>query len=327
MLYVSEEGTSTLAGTFPRSPDIHLLTRESCWPKPTWAELVVATAEAAQELGAVLAIIDTFAFWSSLAADAEKDAGNVQPLLDALGQITQSGCAVALDHHQRKAGGEDGDAIRGSNAIIGAVDAFAEIERIDEAPASQRRLVVTPRWTAPPVLVYVYDDLGHSVVGQVADRAQSGTVGWEQRLQEAIPAGGDGVTLDEIAGLVGADRRKWHTQLAEMLKGGQLTRTGAGNRYDPYRHLLAAVPSSRPEHMDGKDGSSAAVHPSSRPIRTEDEWRAANCGRPSDGTAENGNNGNSTIAERVKAIGAMTDPVAAERAWQELQREQAEVKP
>ena len=44
------------------------------------------------------------------------------PLIDA----TRAGLAVLLVHHQRKAGGEDGDAIRGSSALAGATDANVE---------------------------------------------------------------------------------------------------------------------------------------------------------------------------------------------------------
>lgn len=284
VLFVSEEGIGTLGTTFPRHAEIHLLTRETCWPKPTWPDLVSAAAAAAADLNAALVVIDTFAYWGALAADAEKDAGSVQPLLDALGEIAQTGCAVVLDHHHRKAGGEDGDAIRGSGAIVGGVDAFAELEKIEGAPSNHRRLVVTPRWSAPPVLIVEYDEVfGHRVIGQASDREHSGEIGWTDQLLEAIPTTGDGVTLEEIAELLDADRRKWHKTFTALMDAGTVTRTGKGNRYDPFRHLCAAVPRSRPDEKDGKDGSTQSAQPSSR-IYTDGCSAAANSVQASRGT-------------------------------------------
>lgn len=286
VLYVSEEGISTLAATFPRNaPNLYLVTRETRWPKPTWTELLNVTYTTAKELNPALVIIDTFAFWGGLGAEAEKDAGVVQPLLDGLSRIASAGCAVILNHHQRKAGGDEGDAIRGSGAIAGSVDAFAEIERIPDAPSDQRRLVVTPRWPAPPVLVFSYDaaNLLHRVVGQVADRDDSDTVGWEPRLLEALPSEGEGVTMDDIAESVGADRRKWHKQLSRMVDDGRVIRDGRGVHGYPYRHLLATVPATRPDTLDGKDGNDLPSFPSSR-INTEGKEGVTNENKPSSGT-------------------------------------------
>ena len=294
VIYVSEEGVGTLGTTFPRHDDIHLLTRESCWPKPAWSDLVSAAAVAATELKAALVIIDTFAYWGSLVADAEKDAGAVQPLLNALGEIAKTGCAVVLDHHHRKAGGEDGDAIRGSGAIVGGVDAFAELEKIEEAPSNHRRLVVTPRWSAPPVLIIEYDEVfGHRAVGEAADRGASGEVGWTERLLETIPDSGDGITLDELGELLGADRRKWHKSFTALMRDERVQRTGKGGRGDPYKHLRKAVPSFRPTPRDGKDGKHPFAIPSCR-IHTDGITNDAGTAQSSRGTA-----GTETLVERV----------------------------
>ena len=303
VVYASEEGRGTLGATFPRHPDVYLATRESAWPKPPWMDLIAAAAAKTSEVGAVLAVIDTFTFWNALGPDGEKDAGAVQPLLDALGEITHTGCAVWLPHHHRKSGGADGDAIRGTSAIAGGVDCFCELEKIEDAPASHRRLVVTPRWTAPPVLVLDYREvLGYRAIGQAADREQSGEIGWTDRLLESIPETGEGITLIELAELLGADRRKWHKTLAALIEDEQVIRTGKGGRYDPYRHLRAPIPASRPASRpsgeDGWDSSSEEKQPSRR-IHTAATPGAAlemkRC-RGTDGTA-NGEVGDWTDAE------------------------------
>jgi hypothetical protein len=242
VVYASEEGQATLGSTFPRLPTVHLATRESAWPKPPWRELVSDAAAKVREVGAVIAVIDTFSFWNSLGPDAEKDSGSVQPLIDALIEVTQNGCAVWLAHHHRKGGGEDGDALRGTTAIAGGVDCFCELEKIENAPANHRRLVITPRWAAPPVLVLDYSEAGgYRAIGQAVDREQSGEIGWTERLLEATPHDGEGVTLDELGEFLGADRRKWHKALAALIDEGEVQRIGKGGRWNPYRHLRVAV--------------------------------------------------------------------------------------
>jgi hypothetical protein len=317
VVYASEEGQATLGSTFPRLSDVHLATRESAWPKPTWRDLVTDAAAAVREHGAVLCVIDTFSFWNSLGPDAEKDAGSVQPLIDALIQITQTGCAVWLPHHHRKGGGEDGDAIRGTTAIAGGVDCFCELEKIEDAPATHRRLVITPRWTAPPVLVLDYDNTsGYRAIGQAADREESGEIGWTDRLLEAIPETDPGTTLADLAETLGADRRKWHKALAALIARELVTRTGEGHRYDPFRHQRASVPRIRPEHEDGRDGSTTPSHPSIR-IHTDAATVAANGVQQSTET-----DGTDELQQRVRRLNSLP-PAEAEREWQQLQREQA----
>jgi AAA domain len=299
----SEEGHATLGSTFPRHKDIYLATRETAWPKPGWRELIADAAEAVRRVEAVLAVIDTFSFWNSLGPDAEKDAGSVQPLIDALIEITQTGCSVCLGHHHRKGGGEDGDALRGTTAIAGGVDCFCELEKIEDAPATHRRLVITPRWEAPPVLVLDYSRAsGYRVIGQAIDREQSGEIGWTDRILEAIPDTGEGVTLDELGKLLSADRRKWHKTFASILAKGQVQRTGKGGRWDPYKHLRLAVPSSRPTDRTETDGKHGSVLPSCR-IHTEGRTNDADAVQRSNGTARTEGHANLSI-EDAEAIAA-----------------------
>lgn len=296
VVFASEEGQTTLGATFPRHADVHLATRETAWPKPAWRDLIAGAAEAVREVDATLAVIDTFSFWNGLGPNGEKDAGSVQPLLDALVEITRTGCAVLLSAHHRKSGGEDGDAIRGSGAIAGAVDAFAELERIPDAPAKHRRLIVSARWTAPPVLVPDYDASGYHVIGHAADRAESGEVGWTDRLLGAIPETGDGVTLDDLAETLGADRRKWHKALKVLREDGRVRRTGKGGKGSPYRHLRQAVPSCRPADGTESDGSRSPVLPSCR-IDTAGKTETADCLPPSTRTA-----GTTTAVDRERSL-------------------------
>jgi hypothetical protein len=263
------------------------------WPKPTWADLVNAAAGKAGEVGAALVVLDTFSFWAGLKGDAEKDSGHVQPLLDALGEITRHGCAVALRHHHRKGGGEDGEAIRGSSAIVGAVDAFAEIERLRDAPSNQRQLVVTSRWPAPPVLVVEWNrGTGYRVVGEAASREEAAERSWPQRILDALPTEGDGATLDELESLLGGvDRRKWTKSLSRLRQEGLVERSGEGKKGAPYRHLaLREIPSRDSVPGAGRKGTAKVDSVSVRRSNTDGIETNANSvdSPPRDGKDGNG---------------------------------------
>src|SRR5262249_41943861 len=153
----------TLRDKLPAQAPVRILTRDSAWPKPPWSSLITAAAEEAERIGAVLLVIDALAFWAGFAEGQEKDPGAAQAVMDALQRATSSGLAVLLVHHQRKAGGEDGTAVRGASTIFGSVDALAELERIEGTPPGQRRIVGVGRWAnqTPAVLVVDRDpDLG-----------------------------------------------------------------------------------------------------------------------------------------------------------------------
>ena len=137
-----------------------------------------AAVEEAKRASAGPLVVDALSSWAGFGADQEEDAGAAQAAMNALMTATRAGLAVLLVHHQRKAGGQDDDAVRGSSAIFGAVDLLLELEHCgDSAPAGQRRLVATGRWrSTPPVLVIDRDaELGAwRVVGEVANREEAG---------------------------------------------------------------------------------------------------------------------------------------------------------
>jgi AAA domain len=187
--------------------------------------------------GAVLLVIDSLSFWAAFAEGAEKDAGAAQAAIDALGAATGLGLAVLLVHHQRKAGGEDGDAVRGSGAIFGAVDTLVELERLEDAPPGHRRLVAVGRWpTTPPVLV-IDRDAGTGtwrVVGQATSRQEAAAMGMREQILSAMPD--EAITEAELTEVMGMDKRKLGGPLRELVSEEVVIRTGAGQRGDPYRY-------------------------------------------------------------------------------------------
>jgi hypothetical protein len=263
VLLVSEEGDGTLAPKLRELPAgrVRVLSRDSCWPKPSWSELIADATREALSVGAVLLVIDSVSFWAALEAEREKDPGAAQAIMDVVDQACRAGLAVLLIHHQRKAPGDHGTGIRGSGALAGAVDVVIEYERLgEEAPRSQRRLVALSRWPqTPDVLVIDYDrqDGTWRVVGEAEGRAGSDLLGIRERLLSFVPTEPPGATEDELVTLVGLDKRKVSKPLRGLRDEGLVEREGRGVRGDPYTYSKAA-PKAAPVE-GGIDDSDAAL--------------------------------------------------------------------
>jgi RecA-family ATPase len=164
VIYISEEAGGTLLHKLPDDgAHMHILTRDSAWPKPDWPQLVAAAVTQARKTRARLLVIDTASFWMALAADRGKDTGAVQAAMMPLVQATREGLAVVLVHHSRKAAGEDGDAALGSTAWVFSVDTILEVERPpdENAPPTQRLLIGLGRHPSTPPCALIDLDCSH----------------------------------------------------------------------------------------------------------------------------------------------------------------------
>jgi len=108
-----------------------------------------------EELGLKLLIIDPLVRWSPPGAK-ENSAEDMAVLMYGLRDLVRAtGCSVLAVHHSRKSGGSGGDSIRGSSAILGAVDAALILHRSgdDEGEAweiegTSARLEISSRMAA-----------------------------------------------------------------------------------------------------------------------------------------------------------------------------------
>jgi AAA domain len=237
VVYLSEEGAGTLKPNLDGR--IRTLTRDAAWPRPSWDTLIEEATAEAKRIGATVIVVDSLSFWSALGEGQENDSAVMQRILGALGVATGAGLAVVLVHHQRKGGGEDGDAVRGSGAIFAAVDMLIEVERpaSDSAP-THRQLVATGRWQhAPPVLVVDHDPHERSwrVIGEAGDRSTASEFGVRERIRDALPSEEPGTTENELAELLELDGRKVSGPLRKLLDDGVM-RAGEGRKGDPYRY-------------------------------------------------------------------------------------------
>lgn len=119
-----------------------------------------------------LVIVDTLAIWGTIKDENDASAANAAVAgMTLFAQLTQA--ATTLVHHARKGGGEHGEAIRGSNAIFGAVDHSAELSYGTTPLGDSRKLSLSGRLDFPETATLDFDrttmTYSRSLVTQVED--------------------------------------------------------------------------------------------------------------------------------------------------------------
>lgn len=221
-----------------------------------WPEIVDQAIGHAlrHELGVL--VIDTFGQWCGLSGESENSAGAVveaiQPLtLAAAGD----GLAVCVIAHQRKTAGDHGDAIRGSNALAGAVDVVVELERVKGDDAA-RVLRSTSRFTSTPTQLVIRLSAGrYQACGTLADVTRDTG---DQRILDALRAVDHPLTAADLAAVDLAPDdlsvKAIAARLSRLHADGLVERTGDGVKGDPYRFF----PSPRTDPLSGENESGAA---------------------------------------------------------------------
>jgi putative DNA primase/helicase len=248
-LLLTEERSLTLrskADRFPLGGDIHVLMRHQARGE-TWARVIVEAVAYCEEHNLGLLMVDTWNAWTSLPGDAENEAGAVQGALEAVTMAAGRGLAVLLIAHQRKSLGTYGEAVRGSNALIGGVDIVAELERPAAdtlAGEGSRVLRAVSRFdTTREELFLALTDTGYEAQGDgLTVRAE----GERRRLLEALEAQPAGATADDLSSETGIPAGTVRKRLTAMVEAGDIKQEGAGKRGDPYSYSLSFL-SARPE--------------------------------------------------------------------------------
>lgn len=258
VVYVSEEGASTLVHKVAGN-GLRIATRETAWPRPDWAKLIEIAEAEAERVGAVLVVIDTFAFWAALGPDGEKDAGAAQAAMAPLIALARH-VAVLLIAHTRKGGGEDGEAVRGSSAIAGAVDIVLEIERVADLPRQRKLLALSRYPQTPGALVFQREAGDWSVIGEGTDRGDARDIANRGVLLDALDFGEDR-TRAEIEEATGVQAREWHATLDQLIADEIVTRSGEGKRGDPYRYRKVRETAAQKPAETGVSGVSVSAAP------------------------------------------------------------------
>jgi hypothetical protein len=163
-------------------------------------------------------------------------------------QASGGGLAVIVVSHQRKAAGDHGEAVRGSNALTGTVDVIVEIERIPDV-AHARALVGTSRHTSTPEeLAVELTDHGYVDRGDV--EALKGRLEADQVMTVLST---ESVTSKEIAEATEIPEATVHRRLDELHATSRVERTGEGRKGSPYRWKMLSA-TANPLVAERKNG-------------------------------------------------------------------------
>ena len=131
VVYLSEQPRVSFHEAMKRAklagePDfVYLLWAESM--SVPWPKLITAALSECKKRGAELLIIDTIAPFAGLSGATENDSGHALSAMKPLQAVTASNIGVVIVQHERKGGGDVGEAGRGSTAFAGAVDILVSL--------------------------------------------------------------------------------------------------------------------------------------------------------------------------------------------------------
>jgi hypothetical protein len=211
VLLVTEEGGVAVVH---KTGDMHRLQvldrRSAIMAGLSFPQVLNAIAEWARSNPGGLVFIDTLAIWAEI--QNENDASEASKAVARVTSLAQAtDMAIVLVHHARKAGGEHGEAIRGSGAILATVDIAAELSRV--RPGSDERwLDVQGRVILPERYVLGFDRPSMSY--RLEDKADA-LAELEADLV-GIPPDGSGLSRGELTALWKRDPRKRAEQLVNM---------------------------------------------------------------------------------------------------------------
>jgi predicted ATP-dependent serine protease len=230
VLLLTEERETTLAEKRKRwDIDPHTLfwhtTRDT-----TWAKLVGGAHTYCVKNGIDVIVVDTWDKWNQLGGDQENSSGAVNEAMQPLMAAAGGGLCIIITTHQRKSGGEHGEAVRGSNALPGAVDVIVELERSRDA----RVLRTTSRFSSTPdEVVLVLSEDGYAAYGSLAEYQADSDL---ERLFAAVKDAAEPLTADEVAGLVDVSKQSSQRSLKKLHEKGRISRLGQGKKGDPYKY-------------------------------------------------------------------------------------------
>jgi predicted ATP-dependent serine protease len=240
IVYVSEESPGTIKDKLPAHGPMTIMTREQAWPPPSWPHLCAQALAEAKRQGAGLIIIDTLRKWAGFATDKEKDASAMQSVISVLDQAMNEGIAVIILHHQRKAEGENGDAISGTNALAGAVDSVIEVERVEDG-GRHRVLLTESRWgRSGDVLLFEKhaDDHDYDVIGHCESKREAAALAVEGRVLEYVEQHPD-VATQEVKDSIAVRADTVAQCLKRLSSDGRLLKDGKGVAGSPFTYKLA----------------------------------------------------------------------------------------
>jgi Bifunctional DNA primase/polymerase, N-terminal/AAA domain len=193
----------------------------------SWRRCVAALVQVAKEEGAGILVIDTFTKLAGIRGEDENQSGAVLTALDALEQAKAAGLTVILVRHDRKSGGDNLSAGRGSNAVAGEADVIYQVVKDTSAP-NTRRLRYDGRLGEIPVeRVIALTEVGYQLVGAPGVKSAEERRAAQQADWELIASVAPRTRDEAISG----------TELIKRLRG-QLSEGKVRERLNEYRQAV-----------------------------------------------------------------------------------------
>jgi hypothetical protein len=235
--------------------DLHVLSYRLVGGRP-WPEIAGMAINKAEDVGAKLTIVDTLAPFAGLTGDAENRAGDAEAAVRAITDLAaERDIGTLLVRHERKSGGNVGEAGRGSSAFGGAVDHIVSLRRLENAPRQTMRLLqLLGRFETPNDLVIELTESGYVLLGTVEEVR-------ERELADAIlkslpTNSADALTVEQLADETGIGRTLVRDTLTSLEQSGVVDHLGHGRRGDPFRYFRRLTQTGSPPGDSAAAGGS-----------------------------------------------------------------------
>jgi len=149
------------------------------------------------------------------------------PFLDL---ARETNCCVLLNHHDNKAGGEDGRSIRGGGALFGLVDQALMLTKRQGGTDTQRVLKTLGRYSETPKELII--DLQGNDYLNLGSTDDFSSLAYQNTILTAL--GETPKRVDELVAATGLSEKVVRKTLAEL--GESVEISGTGKKGDPYRY-------------------------------------------------------------------------------------------
>ncbi len=258
VMYLTEQTNESFRESLRRA---NLLDREDFVVSPwnstkgmKWHDVVDMAVEEAKKRGLGLLVVDTLSRFANLEGDSENNAGDALKAMKPLKYAAGEGLGVVIIGHERKSGGDVGDAGRGSSAFGGEADIIVSIKRPEgNTRPNIREMHSLGRFDqTPEKLVVELTDKGYRALGNDAAVAEEEA---KEAILRVLPyTENEAITLDDLVGEVkgdGVKRTVAQNAINEMLDK-VVCRIGKGVKKDPYRYYQtgdASIESSDQDNL------------------------------------------------------------------------------
>lgn len=217
-----------------------------------WTAIARMATEKCKAVGAVLLVVDTVSHFAGLEGDEENNSGAAMACMKPLLETAASGIAVLTIRHERKSGGDIGDAGRGSSAFGGAADTLLSLRRPEgRTRPTLRKIECVSRFDGmPSEAIYEYND------GQYEYRGMQNEISEREAESVILAAASDSEeSAKELAALLeGAEVARTTAQrvIKRLVGEGKLTQVGKGKKKDPFRYFLTKKVSAQTPPIYGQ---------------------------------------------------------------------------